>query len=132
MHSDNRATADSWKCCTHRSFNGSSVNLSQPTIFLIHSDHFRIHFYNIRQCQLTIIWVTMVIRSPIVLPKVLWVLHLQIIFDFNGLHMVPIFQSILTVINWYKTEVAQYFHMWCFFSIFITREKMGIEKGFCG
>ena len=45
---------DCWKCCTHRSFYWSSVNRWQPTIFIIHSDHFRLHFYNIRQCQLTI------------------------------------------------------------------------------
>ena len=55
--------------------------------FLIHSDNFRLHFYNIRQCQLTINCVIMAMRGAIVLPKVLWVLHLQITFDFNGLGM---------------------------------------------
>ena len=33
LHSDNRATADSWKCCTDRSFCWSSANRWQPTIF---------------------------------------------------------------------------------------------------
>ena len=48
----------------------------------------------------------MATRGPIVFPKVLWMQHLQIIFDFNALDMVQIFKSMLMVINWYKTEIA--------------------------
>ena len=57
-------------------------------------------------------------NGPIVSP--LWMQHLQIIFDFNALDMVQIFKSMLMVINWYKTEIAQYFTS-DVFSIFITR-----------
>ena len=69
--------------------------------------------------------------GPIVFPKVLWVQDLQIKLDFNDLDMAQIPKSMLMVTNWYKTKIAQYFHKWCF-SIFIAREKMWIEKGFCG
>ena len=54
--------------------------------------------------------------------------HLRIIFDFNGLDMVQIFKSMLMVINWYKTEIAQYFHKWCFFHICYQRETVN-RKG---
>ena len=46
------------------------------------------------------------------------------IFDFNALDMVQIFKSMLMVINWYKTEIAQYFHKWCFFYIYYQIENM--------
>ena len=68
----------------------------------------------------------MVTCGPIVFPKVLWVQQLQFNFDFGALDMMQIFISVLMVTNWYKTEIAQYFHKWCF-SIFITKEKMWIE-----
>ena len=75
---------------------------------------------------------TMVTCCPIVFPKVSWIQHLQINFDFNTLDMVQIFKSMLMVIDWCKTtEIAQYFYKWCF-SIFITNEKMWKEKGLCG
>ena len=76
--------------------------------FLIIDDHFRLHLYNIRQCQLTISWVAMVTCGPIVFPKVLWMQHLRIIFDFNALDMMQIFKSIAMVVNWYTTETAKY------------------------
>ena len=100
LHSDNCTTADSWKCCTTVHFTDLVSNRYQPTIFLIHSDHFRLHVNNIRQCQLTISWVTMVTCGPIVFPQLLWMQHLQIIFDFNAWDMVQIFKSMLMVINW--------------------------------
>ena len=122
------ATVDGWKYCTHRSFYWYSVKSLPTNYFLIDSDQFHLHFYNIRHCQLTITCVTMVTCGPIVFPKVLWIQLLQVNFDFNALDMVQIFKTILMVTNWYKTEVAQYFDKWCF-SIFITKEKMWIKKG---
>ena len=98
----------------------------------IHSDHFHLHFYNIRQCQLTISDVTMVIRGPTVLMNVLWVpaspnyiwfqwfrdgAHLQI--NANGNKLLQ---------NWNCPIFSQVM----FYSIFITREKMWIKNGFCG
>ena len=108
------------KMSHHCSFYWSSVKSFLANCFLIIGDHFRLHFYNIRQCQLTISWVPMVTCGPIVFPKVLWMQHLRIIFDFNALDMMQIFKSIQMVVNWYKTEIAQYFFKWCF-SIFITK-----------
>ena len=102
----------------HCSFYCSSVKSFLANCFLIIGDHFRLHFYNIRQCQLTISWVAMVTCGPIVFPKVLWMQHLRIIFDFNALDMMQIFKSIQMVVNWYKTEIAQYFYKWCFFYIY--------------
>ena len=99
----------------HCSFYWSSVKSFLANCFLIIGDHFCLHFYNIRQCQLTISWVAMVTCGPIVFPKVLWMQHLRIIFDFNALDRMQIFKSIPMVINWYKTEIAQYFYKWCFF-----------------
>ena len=79
----------------HCSFYWSSVKSFLANCFLIIGDHFRLHFYNIRQCQLTISWVAMVTCGPIlVFPKVLWMQHLRIIFDFNALDMMQIFKSI--------------------------------------
>ena len=100
----------------HNSFYWSSDKSLPANYFLIQSDHFPLHFYNIRQCQLTMSWVTMVTCGPIVFPKVLWVLHLQIIFNFNALDFVEIFKSMVMVINRYKTEIAQYFLQLMFFS----------------
>ena len=40
------------------------------------------------------------------------------IFDFNALDMVQIFQLMLMVISWYKTEIAHYFHTHVIFSRF--------------
>ena len=101
---------------------------SALALLLIIGDHFRLHFYNIRQCQLTISWVAMVTCGPIVFPKVLWMQHLRIIFDFNALDMMQIFKSIPMVVNWYKTEIAQYFYKWCFFYIYYQVENMN-RKG---
>ena len=70
----------------------------------------------------------MVTCGPIVFSKVLWMQHLQIIFDFNALDMVQIFKSMLMVIKWYKTEIAQYFCKRCFFYIYYQREIMN-RKG---
>ena len=112
----------------HRSVDWSSVKSFQANFFLIIGDHFRFHFYNIRQFQLTISWVTMVTCGPIVFPKVLWMQHLQVIFDFNALDMVQIFKSMLMVINWYKTEITQYFYNCCFFYIHYEIENMN-RKG---
>ena len=64
----------------------------------------------------------MVTCGPIVFPKVLWMQHLQIIFDFNALDMVQIFISLLMVKKLYKTEIAQYFYKWCFFYIYYDRK----------
>ena len=95
----------------HRSVYWSSVKSFLANCFLIIGDQFLLHFYNTRQLQLTISWpVTMVTCGPIVFPMVLWMQHLQIIFDFNALDMVQIFKSMLMVMNWYKTEIAQYFY----------------------
>ena len=47
---------------------------------------------------------------------------LRIIFDFNALDMMQIFKSIPMVVNWYKTEIAQYFYKWCFFYIYYKRK----------
>ena len=112
----------------HCSFYWSSVKSFLANCFLIIGDHFRLHFYNIRQCQLTISWVAMVTCGPIVFPKVLWMQHLRIIFDFNALDMMQIFKSIPMVVNWYKTEIAQYFYKWCFFYIYYQTENMN-RKG---
>ena len=87
-----------------------------------------IDFYNIPQCQLTISWVAMVTCGPIVFPKVLWMQHLRIIFDSNALDMMQTFKSIPMVVNWYKTEIAPYFHKWCFFYIYYQTENMN-RKG---
>ena len=76
----------------HCSFYWSSVKSFLAICFLIIGDHFRLHFFNIRQCQLTISWVAMVTCGPIVFPKVLWMQHLRIIFDFNALDMMQIFK----------------------------------------
>ena len=65
---------------------------------------------------------------PLLSPRVFWVQHLQIIFDFNALHMVQIFKSMLMVMNWYKTEISQYFHKWCFFHIYYQRDNVN-RKG---
>ena len=107
----------------HRSVYWYSVKSFLANYFLIIGDHFRLHFYNIRQFQLTISWVTMVTCGAIVFPKVLWMQHLQIIFDFNALDMVQIFKSMLMVINWYKTKIAQYFYKWCLFYIYYEIEN---------
>ena len=108
----------------HHSFYWSSVKSFQANCFLIIGDHFCLHLYNIRQCQLTISWVTMVGCGPIVFPKVLWMQHLQIIFDFNALDMVQIFKSMLMVISINKTEIAQYFYKWCFVYIYYQIKNM--------
>ena len=60
--------------------------------------------------------------------KVLSMQHLRIIFDFNALDMMQIFKSIPMVVNWYKTEIAQYFYKWCFFYIYYQTENMN-RKG---
>ena len=112
----------------HCSFYWSSVKSFLANCFLIIGDHFRLDFYNICQCQLTISWVAMVTCGPIVFPKVLWMQHLRIIFDFNALDMMQIFKSIPMVVNWYKTEIAQYFYKWCFFYIYYQTENMN-RKG---
>ena len=83
LHSDNCTTTDISKFYTHHSFYWLSVKSLPANYIFIHSDHCRLHFYNIRQCQLIISWVTMVTCGPIVFPKVLWMQHLQVIFDFN-------------------------------------------------
>ena len=116
------------KMMHHCSLYWSSVKSFLANCFLIIGDHFRLHFYNIPQCQLTISWVAMVTCGPIVFPKVLWMQHLRIIFDFNALDMMQIFKSIPMVVNWYKTEIAQYFHKWCFFYIYYQTENMN-RKG---
>ena len=112
----------------HCSFYWSSVKLFLANCFLIIGDHFRLHFDNIRQCQLTISRVAMVTCGPIVFPKVLWMQHLRIIFDFNALDRMEIFKSIPMVVNWYKIEIAQYFYKWCFFYINYQIENMN-RKG---
>ena len=112
----------------HGSVYWSSAKSFLDNCFLIIGDHFRLHFYNIRQFQLTISWVTMVTCGPIVFAKVLWMQYLQIIFDFNASDMVRILKSMLMVINWYKTEIAQYFYKWCFFYIYYQIENMN-RKG---
>ena len=112
----------------HCSLYWSSVKSFLAICFLIIGDHFRLHFYNIPQCQLTISWVAMVTCGPIVFPKVLWMQHLRIIFDFNALDMMQIFKSIPMVVNWYKTEIAPYFYKWCFFYIYYQTENMN-RKG---
>ena len=112
----------------HHSFYWSNVKSFQSNCFLIIGDHFCLHLYNIRQCQLTISWVTMVRCGPIVFPKVLWMQHLQIIFDFNALDMVQIFKSMLMVISIYKTEIAQYFYKWCSVYIYYQIKNMN-RKG---
>ena len=112
----------------HCSFYWSSVKSFLANCFLIIGDHFRLHFYNIRQCQLTISWVAMVTCGPIVFLKVLWMQHLRIIFDFNALDRMQIFKSIPMVVNWYKTEIFQYFYKWCFFYIYHQIENMN-RKG---
>ena len=58
----------------------------------------------------------------------LWMQHLRIIFDFNAMDMMQIFKSIPMVVNWYKTEIAQYFYKWCFFYIYYQTENMN-RKG---
>ena len=70
----------------------------------------------------------MVTCGPIVFPKVLRMQHLQIIFDFNALDMVQIFKSMPMVLNWYKTEIAQYFYKWCFFYIYYQIENMNRKR----
>ena len=64
----------------------------------------------------------MVTCGPIFFPKVLWMQHLQIIFDFNALDMVQIFKSMLMVKNWYKTEITQYFYKWFFLYLLQDRK----------
>ena len=59
---------------------------------------------------------------------VLWMQHIRIIFDFNALDMMQIFKSIPMVVNWYKTEIGQYFYKWCFFYIYYQIENMN-RKG---
>ena len=105
----------------HYSFNWSNIESLPANYFLIYSDHFRLHFHKIRQSQLTISWVTMVTSGTIVFRKVLWVKHLQIIFDFNAWDMVEVFKSMLIVMNWHKTEIAQYIFINDMFSMFVTR-----------
>ena len=112
----------------HCSFYWSSVKSLLANCFLIIGDHFRLHFYNIRHCQLTINWVAMVTCGPIVFPKVLLMQHLRIIFDFNALDMMQIFKSIPMVVNRCKTEIAQYFYKWLFFYIYYQIENMN-RKG---
>ena len=112
----------------HCSFYWSSVKSLLANCFLIIGDHFRLHFYNIRHCQLTINWVAMVTCGPIVFSKVLWMQHLRIIFDFNALDMMQIFKSIPMVVNRCKTEIAQYFYKWLFFYIYYQIENMN-RKG---
>ena len=121
----------------HYSFYWSSVKSFLANCFLIIVDHFRLHLYNFRQCQLTISWVTMVTCGPIVFPKVLWMQHLRIIFDFNALDMMQIFKSIPMVVNCYKTKIAQYFYKWCFFYIYyqienMNRIRINVGKGIRG
>ena len=65
----------------------------------------------------------MVTCGPIVFPKALWI-HLQINFDFNVFHLVQIFQSMLMVINWYKTAIARYI----FFSYLLPGRKKNMNK----
>ena len=88
----------------HCSFYWSSVKSFLANCILIIGDYFRLHFYNIRQCQLTISWVAMVTCGPIVLPEgILWMQRLRIIFDFNALDMMQIFnliQMIKLIQNW--------------------------------
>ena len=112
----------------HRSFYWSNVKSYLANCFLIMGDHFRLHFCNVRQCQLTISWVTMVTCGPIVFPKVLWMQHFQIVVDFNASDMVQIFKSLLMVINWHKTEIAQHFYKWCFFYIYYQIENMNRKE----
>ena len=48
---------------------------------------------------------------------------------FQCFRMVQVFKSMLMVINWYKTEIAQYFSKWCFFFyIYYQLENMN-RKG---
>ena len=108
-------------------FYWSSVKSLPDNYFLIHSDQFCLHFYNIRQCQLTISWVTIVTCGPIVFPTVLWVQHLQIRFDSNAFYMAQIFKSLLMEISVYKNEIAQYFHKWCFSIFCYQRENVERE-----
>ena len=58
-------------------------------------------------------------------PNVLWIQHLQIVFDFNILYVVWIL-----VINWHKTEIDHYLHKcWFFFFFkFTAREEMWIGE----
>ena len=42
----------------------------------------------------------------------------QHLFNINALDMV------LKVMNWYKTEIAHYFHKWCFFHVYYHRENV--------
>ena len=112
LHSDNCATTDESKFCTHRSFYWSSVKSLSANYFFIHSDNFNLLFFNIHKCQLTISWVTMATCGPIVFPKVLWMQHLQIIFNINALDRMQIIKSMLKVKNWYKNEIVHYFHKW--------------------
>ena len=76
--------------------------------------------FGIHQCQLIVVLPC----GPIVLPKVLWVHHLQVIFDFNTLNM-------LIFTHAHKTTITHRFHKWCFFLIFVARDNMWIERGFC-
>ena len=39
-----------------------------------------------------------------------------------------IYKSIPMVVNWYKTEIAQYFYKWCFFYVYYQTENMN-RKG---
>ena len=107
----------------HCSFYWSSVKSFLANCFLIIGDHFRLHFCNIRQCQLTISWVAMVTCGPIVFPKVLWMQHLRIIFDFNALDIMQIFKSIPMVINLYKTEIDQFSQVMFFFLYLLPDKK---------
>ena len=106
--------------------------LSNPSDLpcLIIGDHFRLHFYNIRQCQLTISWVAMVTCGPIVFPKVLWMQHLRIIFDFNALDMMQIFKSIpmVSIPIDTKLKLPNIFYKWCFFYIYYQIENVN-RKG---
>ena len=83
-----------------------------------------LQFYNIHQCQLTIIWVNMVTCGAIVFPKVLWIQHLQIIIDFNDL-------NINLQINANSNKMIQnclVFSQVMFFHIYYQRENMN-RKG---
>ena len=105
----------------HCSFYWSSVKSFLANCFLIIGDHFCLHFYNIRQCQLTISWVAMVTCGPIVFPKVLWMQspnHLwfqwlghdaDLQINSNGNKLIqnwncPIFLQVMFFYIYYQTE----------------------------
>ena len=113
------------KFCTHHSFYWSSVKSLPANYCFIHSNHFRVHLCNIRQCQLRFSWLAMVTCDS---RRYCECSISKSNFDFNALHMELIFKSKLMVINWHKNEIAHYFHKWSFYFIFITREQMWIQK----